>query len=296
MESSLAIAANAATGYASAKAGGKRYMCKTPGCGKDFSTSGHLSRHSRIHYGVKRYSCDVDGCDRTFFRADNALQHQKSHRKRLVMEVSMAQNAPGISSATVLSVPASPQESRSYPSSISKSIMSSPIVRYPAQKCETSFSSTVFLAPFPVHQYMSSYASPPASHESPASPDFSGRVHELCEDDNLTQHRKSHRDYEEPSAGIPALALPAETLTPPPYLPSSSLVSSWPSRYTSVELPSQLYPMEMRIQDDFASKQRPTMLDFSGSPQSHLHQHPNIVQNEHSPQQQQQQLHPPPQQ
>ncbi|KAJ3023540.1 UNVERIFIED_CONTAM: hypothetical protein HDU68_008563 [Siphonaria sp. JEL0065] len=196
MESSLAVATNAATGYANAKAGGKRYMCKTPGCGKDFSTScdltvnivfspymisGHLSRHSRIHYGVKRYSCDVDGCDRTFFRADNALQHQKSHRKRLVMEASMTQNARGISNATFLSIPSSPQEVRSYPSAISRSIMNSPIVRYPAQKCEAPLASSVFLVPMPFHQCMSSYASPPASNESSASPDFSGRVNKLCE-------------------------------------------------------------------------------------------------------------------
>ncbi|TPX63402.1 hypothetical protein CcCBS67573_g08694 [Chytriomyces confervae] len=61
----------------------KRYPCKFDGCGKDFSTSGHLSRHSRIHMGLKRFSCSVDGCDRTFVRADNRDQHDKSHRRRL---------------------------------------------------------------------------------------------------------------------------------------------------------------------------------------------------------------------
>ncbi|TPX63584.1 hypothetical protein CcCBS67573_g08633 [Chytriomyces confervae] len=61
----------------------KRYPCKFAGCDKDFSTSGHLSRHSRIHMGLKRFSCSVDGCDRTFVRADNRDQHDKSHRRRL---------------------------------------------------------------------------------------------------------------------------------------------------------------------------------------------------------------------
>ncbi|KAI8842375.1 hypothetical protein BJ741DRAFT_380148 [Chytriomyces cf. hyalinus JEL632] len=61
----------------------KRYPCKFAGCEKDFSTSGHLSRHSRIHMGLKRFSCSVDGCDRIFVRADNRDQHDKSHRRRL---------------------------------------------------------------------------------------------------------------------------------------------------------------------------------------------------------------------
>ncbi|KAJ3072407.1 transcriptional repressor [Podochytrium sp. JEL0797] len=59
----------------------KRYPCKS--CDKDFSTSGQLSRHNRIHKGVKRFQCDVPGCERTFFRADNREQHSRSHKRRL---------------------------------------------------------------------------------------------------------------------------------------------------------------------------------------------------------------------
>ncbi|KAI8614173.1 hypothetical protein BC830DRAFT_1082153 [Chytriomyces sp. MP71] len=61
----------------------RRFPCKHEGCGKDFSTSGQLSRHNRIHKGIKRFQCDVEGCARTFFRADNREQHSRSHKRRL---------------------------------------------------------------------------------------------------------------------------------------------------------------------------------------------------------------------
>ncbi|KAJ3024011.1 UNVERIFIED_CONTAM: hypothetical protein HDU68_008343 [Siphonaria sp. JEL0065] len=60
---------------------GRRYPCKS--CDKDFSTSGQLSRHNRIHKGIKKFQCDVPGCIRIFFRADNREQHSKSHKRRL---------------------------------------------------------------------------------------------------------------------------------------------------------------------------------------------------------------------
>ncbi|KAI8613313.1 hypothetical protein BC830DRAFT_1170359 [Chytriomyces sp. MP71] len=76
----------------------KRYPCKFSGCDKDFSTSGHLSRHSRIHWQTKRYTCGVPMCDRTFHRADNALQHEKSHGKRLADEMASRQGDVGLTS------------------------------------------------------------------------------------------------------------------------------------------------------------------------------------------------------
>ncbi|KAI9351506.1 hypothetical protein BDR26DRAFT_431712 [Obelidium mucronatum] len=156
--------ASAAAGKSSAK----RYMCKTPGCGKDFSTSGHLSRHSRIHYGVKRYSCDVDGCDRTFFRADNALQHQKSHRKRLAMEASMVPSG-GFQSSFVL-IPASPEE---------PTIMSAPSMPYPPRMDSSFASEKSVQLPCEIPQ------------SPPVSPDFTLRVHELCEAPILQQTTKT---------------------------------------------------------------------------------------------------------
>ncbi|KAI9351502.1 hypothetical protein BDR26DRAFT_851179 [Obelidium mucronatum] len=63
----------------------RRYPCKS--CDKDFSTSGQLSRHNRIHKGIKKFLCDVPGCTRSFFRADNREQHSKSHKRRLQKQV-----------------------------------------------------------------------------------------------------------------------------------------------------------------------------------------------------------------
>ncbi|WFD33017.1 hypothetical protein MSPP1_004074 [Malassezia sp. CBS 17886] len=57
----------------------KRYPCPFPGCDKTFSTSGHSTRHSRIHTGEKPYHCSYPGCDAQFSRYDNSLQHYRTH-------------------------------------------------------------------------------------------------------------------------------------------------------------------------------------------------------------------------
>ncbi|KAJ3231873.1 hypothetical protein HDU77_000963, partial [Chytriomyces hyalinus] len=50
-----------------------RYACTYPGCGKDFSTNGHLTRHYAIHtHSAVRYPCTVPGCGKHFSRADSA--------------------------------------------------------------------------------------------------------------------------------------------------------------------------------------------------------------------------------
>lgn len=59
--------------------GKKRYPCPFPGCEKTFSTSGHSSRHSRIHTGEKPYRCSYPGCNAQFSRYDNSLQHYRTH-------------------------------------------------------------------------------------------------------------------------------------------------------------------------------------------------------------------------
>ncbi|KAJ3053343.1 hypothetical protein HK097_004481 [Rhizophlyctis rosea] len=55
----------------------KRYVCEE--CDGDFSTSGHLARHRRIHTGVKPYVCLLEGCNKQFSRLDNMMQHYRSH-------------------------------------------------------------------------------------------------------------------------------------------------------------------------------------------------------------------------
>ncbi|KAJ3328030.1 hypothetical protein HDU76_010714 [Blyttiomyces sp. JEL0837] len=64
----------------------KRYTCNFEGCGKVFTTSGHLARHKKLHTGVKSFSCPVTGCPNKFARRDNMLQHAKSHFRKLAQQ------------------------------------------------------------------------------------------------------------------------------------------------------------------------------------------------------------------
>lgn len=59
----------------------KRYPCKDPGCARTFTTSGHASRHAKIHEGLKPISCTFEGCPKRFTRQDNMKQHLETHRR-----------------------------------------------------------------------------------------------------------------------------------------------------------------------------------------------------------------------
>ena len=58
----------------------RRFRCKT--CSMAFTTSGHLSRHNRIHTGERNYTCPHEGCGQKFSRHDNCLQHYRTHLKK----------------------------------------------------------------------------------------------------------------------------------------------------------------------------------------------------------------------
>ncbi|KAF3348962.1 Transcriptional regulator NRG1 like protein [Verticillium longisporum] len=63
---------------------GKRYPCRyrdSHGCEKTFTTSGHASRHSKIHTAEKAVQCTFAGCQKKFTRADNMKQHLETHYK-----------------------------------------------------------------------------------------------------------------------------------------------------------------------------------------------------------------------
>lgn len=47
-----------------------------------FSTSGHLTRHLRLHSGVKDHVCPEKSCGKRFGRKDNMRQHYKIHLKK----------------------------------------------------------------------------------------------------------------------------------------------------------------------------------------------------------------------
>lgn len=62
----------------------KRYPCRfrdSHGCEKTFTTSGHASRHSKIHTAEKAVQCTFAGCLKKFTRADNMKQHLETHYK-----------------------------------------------------------------------------------------------------------------------------------------------------------------------------------------------------------------------
>ncbi|KXX79107.1 Transcriptional regulator NRG1 [Madurella mycetomatis] len=63
---------------------GKRFPCRyreSHGCEKTFTTSGHASRHSKIHTAEKAVPCSFKGCTKKFTRADNMKQHLETHYK-----------------------------------------------------------------------------------------------------------------------------------------------------------------------------------------------------------------------
>jgi len=64
--------------------GAKRYPCRhrdSHGCDKTFTTSGHASRHSKIHTAEKGVVCTWKGCQKKFTRGDNMKQHLETHTK-----------------------------------------------------------------------------------------------------------------------------------------------------------------------------------------------------------------------
>jgi uncharacterized Zn-finger protein len=66
--------------------GTKRYPCRfrdSHNCEKTFTTSGHASRHSKIHTAEKAVHCTFQGCQKKFTRADNMKQHLETHYKHL---------------------------------------------------------------------------------------------------------------------------------------------------------------------------------------------------------------------
>lgn len=72
------------TGPGSGERPVKRFPCRyrdSHGCEKTFTTSGHASRHSKIHTAEKAVPCSFKGCPKKFTRADNMKQHLETHYK-----------------------------------------------------------------------------------------------------------------------------------------------------------------------------------------------------------------------
>lgn len=58
----------------------RKFRCKT--CSMAFTTSGHLSRHNKIHTGERNFTCPHESCNQKFSRHDNCLQHYRTHLKK----------------------------------------------------------------------------------------------------------------------------------------------------------------------------------------------------------------------
>ncbi|KAI8899295.1 hypothetical protein BC833DRAFT_506857, partial [Globomyces pollinis-pini] len=54
------------------------FICEFPNCTRAFSTSGHLSRHIKIHTGDKPHECLISNCSKRFSRKDSMI-HVKIH-------------------------------------------------------------------------------------------------------------------------------------------------------------------------------------------------------------------------
>ncbi|KAI1268809.1 hypothetical protein F5Y18DRAFT_168248 [Xylariaceae sp. FL1019] len=95
---------------------GKRYPCRyrdTHGCEKTFTTSGHASRHSKIHTAEKAVQCTFAGCHKKFTRADNMKQHLETHFKdKSRSSTSSKSKSSSVSSAKRASVSSKPSSSR----------------------------------------------------------------------------------------------------------------------------------------------------------------------------------------
>lgn len=55
----------------------KKHVCQT--CHRGFTTSGHLSRHQRVHTGERNHACPFPGCNTRCSRQDNLQQHYRVH-------------------------------------------------------------------------------------------------------------------------------------------------------------------------------------------------------------------------
>ncbi|TPX34000.1 hypothetical protein SmJEL517_g03229 [Synchytrium microbalum] len=62
-----------------------RFHCRVANCNKTFSTSAHLSRHTKLHDGHRPHKCLLDACAKRFTRRDNMMVHYRAHARKLGM-------------------------------------------------------------------------------------------------------------------------------------------------------------------------------------------------------------------
>ncbi|RKF76067.1 putative c2h2 transcription factor [Golovinomyces cichoracearum] len=81
----------------------RRYPCRyrdSHHCQKTFTTSGHASRHSKIHTAEKGVSCTWAGCQKKFTRSDNMKQHLETHTKERLRATKTNTTTPNLDNET----------------------------------------------------------------------------------------------------------------------------------------------------------------------------------------------------
>ena len=122
---------------------GKRYPCRyreSHGCEKTFTTSGHASRHSKIHTAEKAVQCTYPGCQKKFTRADNMKQHLETHYK----EKSRSSSSSKSSSRSMGSSTAAKRASLSRSSTTRSGVASPDVTMWDAEQCPLPFPSAAW--------------------------------------------------------------------------------------------------------------------------------------------------------
>merc|ERR1719189_2382024 len=63
--------------------GDQPYLCSWPGCSRKFTRSDELHRHFRIHTGERRHRCEH--CGKSFSRSDHLKKHSLSHHSGMAI-------------------------------------------------------------------------------------------------------------------------------------------------------------------------------------------------------------------
>jgi uncharacterized Zn-finger protein len=59
--------------------GNEIFKCTFENCGKSFTTSSKLQRHTKIHLKIKEFKCEFADCTAMFHRREHLSKHAQAH-------------------------------------------------------------------------------------------------------------------------------------------------------------------------------------------------------------------------